>query len=87
MAAVILAIGVVAAGRMLAGPVWRLRRRWRRPALPDDPPPGRLARLVRVLAVGGAPAATFFVLGWWASLRGQAAAAQQVAAAQGQTAA
>ena len=86
VAAVILAIGLVAAGRVLAGPIWRLRRRWRRPAFPDDPPPSRMARLVRVLAVGGAPALTFFVLGWWASLRGQAAAAQQVAAAQGQTA-
>jgi hypothetical protein len=54
MAALVLAIGLIAAGR--------------------------------VLAVGGAPAATFFVLGWWASLRGQAAAAAQIAEARGQTA-
>lgn len=85
VAAVVLAIGLVAAGRVLAGPIWRLGRRWHRPASPDDKPPGRLTRLVRVLAVGGAPAATFFVLGWWASLRGQAAAAAQVAAAEGRT--
>lgn len=85
LAALVLAIGLVAAGRVLAGPIWRLSSRWRRPASPDDRPPGPAARIVRVLAIGGAPALTFFVLGWWASLRGQAAAAAQTAAAQGRS--
>jgi hypothetical protein len=33
---------------------------------------------MRVLAVGAAPAMTFFVLGWWASYRGQAAVQEQL---------
>jgi hypothetical protein len=86
VAAVVLAIGLVAAGRVLAGPIWRLGRRWRGLASPDDKPPGAMTRTIRILAVGGAPALTFFVLGWWASLRGQAAAAAQVAADQGKSA-
>lgn len=86
LAAIVLAIGLVAAGRVLAGPIWRLGRRWRRPASPDDKPPGPAARIIRVLAIGGAPALIFFVLGWWASLRGQAAAQAQAAAAQGRNA-
>jgi hypothetical protein len=86
LAAFVLAIGLVAAGRVLAGPIWRLGHRWRRPASPDDKPPRPMTRVIRILAIGGAPALTFFVLGFWASLRGQAAAAQQVAAAEGQTA-
>jgi hypothetical protein len=79
VAALVLAIGLIAAGRVLAGPIWRMGHRWRRPASPDDKPPRRLVHLSRVLAVGAAPAATFFVLGWWASLRGQAAAEAQLA--------
>jgi len=86
IAAVVLAIGLVAAGRVLAGPIWRLGRRWRRPASPDDKPPTLMTRVIRVLAIGAAPTLTFFVLGWWASLRGQAAAAEQVATAEGQNA-
>jgi hypothetical protein len=78
IAAVVMAIGVIAAGRILAGPVWRIRRRWRRPGSPDDPPPSRTVRAARVLAVGAAPAAIFFVLGWWASFRGQAAVHDQL---------
>lgn len=84
VAAIVLAIGLVAAGRVLAGPIWRLRRRWQRPTSPDDKPPGPAARTGRVLAIVGAPAVTFFVLGWWASLRGQAAAAAQIATDQDQ---
>jgi hypothetical protein len=76
-AALVLAIGLIAAGRILAGPVWRIGHRWRRAASPDAEPPGRVILLGRILAIGAAPAATFFILGWWASLRGQAAAAAQ----------
>ena len=78
VAAVVMAIGLIAAGRILAGPVWRMRRRWRRPGSPDEPPPGRAVRVARVAAVGAAPAATFFVLGWWAEFRGQAAVSDQL---------
>jgi hypothetical protein len=80
IAAVVMAIGVIAAGRILAGPVWRMRRRWRRPGRPDEPPPRRIVRVARVMAVGAAPAAIFFVLGWWASFRGQAAVRDQLLA-------
>jgi hypothetical protein len=80
IAAVIMAIGVIAVGRILAGPVWRMQRRWRRPAHSDEPPPRRAARAARVMAVGAAPAAIFFVLGWWASFRGQAAVRDQLLA-------
>jgi hypothetical protein len=78
LAAVVMAIGVIAAGRILAGPAWRMRRRWRRAGTPDEPPPNRAVRVARVLAVGAAPAAIFFVLGWWASFRGQAAVHDQL---------
>jgi hypothetical protein len=78
IAAVVMAIGLIAAGRILAGPVWRMRRRWRRPGSPDEPPPRRAVRAARVAAVGAAPAATFFVLGWWAEFRGQVAVADQL---------
>jgi hypothetical protein len=78
VAAVVMAIGVIAAGRILAGPVWRMRRRWRRPGRPDEPPPRRAVRAARVMAVGAAPAAIFFVLGWWASFRGQSAVHDQL---------
>lgn len=78
IAAVVMAIGVIAAGRILAGPVWRMRRRWRRPGSPDEPPPRRAIRAARVMAVGAAPAAIFFVLGWWASFRGQVAVHDQL---------
>ncbi len=80
IAAVVMAIGVIAAGRILAGPVWRMRRRWRRPGSPDEPPPHRAVRAARVVAVGAAPAAIFFVLGWWASFRGQVAVYDQLVA-------
>jgi hypothetical protein len=73
VAAVVMAIGTIAAGRILAGPIWRLGRHWRRPASPDEPPPRRIIRVVRVVAVGAAPAAIFFVLGSWATFRGQSA--------------
>lgn len=78
VAAVVMAIGVITAGRILAGPVWRMRRRWRRPGSPDEPPPRRAIRAARVMAVGAAPAAIFFVLGWWASFRGQSAVYDQL---------
>jgi hypothetical protein len=71
VAAAIMAIGLVAAGRILAGLVWRMRRRWRRPG---EPPPHPAIRVARVAAVCAAPAATFYVLGWWATYRGLAAA-------------
>jgi hypothetical protein len=74
VAALVLAFGLVAAGRVLAGPIWRMGLRWRRIGSPDDQPSRRVVRVARVLAIGAAPAATFFVLGWWASVRGQAAA-------------
>jgi hypothetical protein len=77
LAALVLAIGVIATGRILAGPLWRMRRRWRRPASPDEAPPSRGTRWTRVAAVGAAPAMLFFVLGWWASFRAQAAAIAQ----------
>jgi hypothetical protein len=75
LAALVLAFGLIAAGRVLAGPIWRMRLRWRRPGSPDDRPPRRATRAARVLAVGAAPAATFFILGWWAAVRGNAAVA------------
>jgi hypothetical protein len=78
IAAVVMAIGVIAAGRILAGPVWRMRRRWRQPGGPDEPPPRRAVRAARLLAIAAAPAAIFFVLGWWASFRGQAAVHDQL---------
>ena len=74
VAALVLAIGLIGAGRILSGPIWRMGHRWRRAASPDAAPPRRVIRGARVLAIGAAPAATFFILGWWASLRGQAAA-------------
>jgi hypothetical protein len=78
LAAVVMAIGLIAVGRILAGPVWRLGHSWRRPDGPDEPPPGRGARAVRVAAIGAAPAAIFFVLGWWASFRGQVSVSEQL---------
>jgi hypothetical protein len=78
VAAVVMAIGLIAAGRILAGPVWRMRRRWRRPGSPDEPPPRRVVRAARVAAIGLAPAVTFFVLGWWAAFRGQLAVNDQL---------
>jgi hypothetical protein len=78
VAAVVVAMGVIATGRILAGPIWRMGRRWRRPDSPDEPPPHRLVRAARVVAVGAAPAAIFFVLGWWASFRGQVAVVEQL---------
>lgn len=77
VAAAVLAVGVVGTGRILAGPIWRMTHRWRRPVSPDDPPPRRAVRVMRVLAVGVAPAITFFVLGWWANYRGQVALLDQ----------
>lgn len=79
VAALVLAIGLIAAGRVLSGPIWRMGQRWRRPASPDDEPLRAAIRIARVVAVGAAPAATFFVLGWWAQLRGQAASVEQLA--------
>jgi hypothetical protein len=75
LVAIVLAVGLVAGGRILTGPLWRLRHRWHRTASPDDPPLRRWARTGRVLATCAAPAALFFVLGLWASYRGQEGAA------------
>lgn len=85
LAALVLAFGLIAAGRVLAGPIWRLRLRWRRPGSPDDRPPRRAVRAARVLAVGAAPIATFFILGWWAAVRGNAAVATLSAAESNQS--
>jgi hypothetical protein len=78
VAAIVMAIGIIVTGRILAGPIWRRRHRWRRPGSPDEPPPHRITRVARVAAVGAAPAAIFFVLGWWASFRGQVAVQDQL---------
>jgi hypothetical protein len=78
VAAVVMAIGLIAAGRILAGPVWRMRRRWRRPGGPDEPPPRCAVRAARIAAIGAAPGVTFFVLGWWAEFRGQVAVQGQL---------
>lgn len=78
VAAVVMAIGLITTGRVLAGPIWRMGRRWRRPGSPDEPPPHSLIRVARVVAVGAVPAAIFFVLGMWASFRGQVAVVGQL---------
>jgi hypothetical protein len=83
LAALVLACGLIAAGRVLSGPIWRLRLRWRRPASPDDRPPRRVSRVARVLAIGAAPTATFFILGWWAAVRGETAVAAESALERG----
>jgi hypothetical protein len=75
IAAVILAIGLVSSGRILAGPIWRLARRWRQAPSPDEQPPRRALVVARAVAVLAAPGMVLFVLGYWASLRGQIAAA------------
>ena len=80
-AALVFAIGLIASGRVVWGPIWRLAQRWRRQASPDDMPPGRLALAFRATVMVAPPAAILFVLGWWASLRGQIAAQTSVAAA------
>lgn len=86
-AALVFAIGLIASGRVVCGPIWRLAQRWRRQASPDDMPPGRLALAFRATVMVAPPATILFVLGWWASLRGQIAAQTAVAAAGGGTAA
>jgi len=74
LAALIFAVGVITVGRMLSGPVWRISGHWRRPASPDDKPPGRLRLIVRVLATVAPAAAILYVLGLWALVRAQVAA-------------
>ena len=87
MAAGVFAIGLIASGRMLCGPIWRLAQSWRRKASPDDRPPGRRAVAVRAALIVAPPAAILFVLGWWASLRGQMAVLSAAAAVGGGSAA
>ncbi len=83
LAALVFAIGLIAAGRALCGPIWRLAQSWRRPASPDDRPPGRAAIALRAALIVAPPAAILFVLGWWASLRGQMAKLANAAAVSG----
>lgn len=73
LAAIVLAVGLVTAGRAMTGPIWRLRRRWRRHATPDDPPLRWWETGIRVAAICAAPGLIFYVLGWWASFRGESA--------------
>ena len=77
VAALVLAIGLITTGWVLAKPAWRIAHRWRRPASPDEAPPRRSARLTRIVAVGAGPAAIFFVFGWWAAIRGQAGVVEE----------
>jgi hypothetical protein len=85
VAALVFALGVIAAGRIICGPVWRLTQQWRRTASPDEAPPRRLAVTLRTVLMLAPPGAILFVLGWWASLRGQIAAQSQVAVLNGQS--
>jgi len=80
LAALVFAVGVIAVGRMLAGPAWRLSGNWRRPASPDDKPPRRLLLAVRALVTVAPAAAILFVLGVWAMVRSQIAATNGTAA-------
>ncbi|MGH3241810.1 MAG: hypothetical protein ACRDNL_15665 [Spirillospora sp.] len=73
LAAASLAVGLVVAGRIIAGPLWRLGRGWRSPATPDQPPPSRGTVLLRVALLVAGPGAILFVLGYWANLRGELA--------------
>lgn len=72
-AAASLAVGLVVAGRILAGPLWRLARGWRSPANPDQPPPSRRTVLFRAVLLVAGPGAILFMLGYWANLRGELA--------------
>jgi hypothetical protein len=74
LAALIFAVGVITVGRMVSGPVWRISCRWRRPAGPDDKPPGRLRLTVRALVTVAPAVAILYVLGLWALVRARAAA-------------
>lgn len=76
--ALVLAIGMIAAGRILAGPVWRLRHSWRRPYGPDEPPLGRWSRRGRGLALIATPVAIFSILAYWALYRGDVAMEDQL---------
>jgi len=76
-AAIVLAIGLIATGRVVAGPAWRMGRRWRRPASPDEAPPRRAVRLGRIALAAAAPAAILIVFGWWAAIRGQAGVVEE----------
>lgn len=75
VAAFVFAIGVIAAGRILCGPLWRLADKWRRPGGPDDKPPSRLVRVLRTVATVAPPAAILLVLALWAAARGEITAA------------
>jgi hypothetical protein len=73
--AVVFAVGVIAAGRVISGPVWRIRQRWHRPASPDEKPPGRLRLAFRATWTMVAPAAILLILAVWAVERGLQTAA------------
>lgn len=75
--ALMLAVGMIVTGRILSGPLWRLRHSRHRPPSPDEPR-RRWVLVLWVIGLGAVPAALFFVLGWWASFRGQAAAAEHL---------
>jgi hypothetical protein len=81
LAALVFAVGVIAVGRMLSGPIWRLSGNWRRPAGPDDKPPGWLRVTFRALITVAPAAAILIVLGEWALVRAQIAATGGTAAA------
>jgi hypothetical protein len=81
--ALVLAIGMIATGRILAGPVWRLRHSWRRPYGPDEPPLRRRHRWGRIGGLLATPAAMFGILAWWAQYRGTVAMEDQVNAQNG----
>ena len=74
IAALVFAVGIITAGRMLSGPIWRLSCRWQRPAGPDDQPPGRLTVVSRTMITVAPAAAILFVLSVWALVRGELAA-------------
>jgi hypothetical protein len=81
LAALVFAVGVISVGRMLAGPIWRISGRWRRPGSPDDKPPGPLRLAFRALVTVAPAAAILYVLGVWAVVRAQLAAGANTAPA------
>ncbi|MFC4534074.1 hypothetical protein [Sphaerisporangium dianthi] len=75
IAALVLALSLVACGRVIAGPVYRTARAARRTPSPDEPPPRRLMRASYGALLLAFPLAVLSVYGLWALLRGQLAAA------------
>ncbi len=70
----VLALGLVIAGGLIAGPCWRLSRDLRMAAEPDRSRiRGFLRSLVKLLVVSALPVVLLAVLGLWASIRGQMA--------------